>query len=307
VNNQQKILVTGAFGFLGWKISHFLHESGYSVLGIGRGKSRRILKPAFPTIEMHMPDPQMDSILKEFAPDCVVHCASPASVPFSVSHPHSDFMQSAGALSSLLDALRRNSPSIQFILISSASVYGNPVQLPVGESHRIQPISPYGFHKHISETLCNEYETIHGFETTIVRLFSAYGFGLRKQVVWDIFQKIHHHKERVLNLFGTGEESRDFLHVNDVANAIQLLISKKATGTFNLGSGEETSIRTLCETICDVVQFQGEIEFSGETRTGDPMNWCADISKIQKLGFKPVVSLKDGLSDLWKQLRIDER
>lgn len=303
---KQKILVTGVFGFLGWNIAHVLFQAGFDVLGIGRGRSRRGVLPAFRTVEMHLPDPQLDHILQDYLPDFVIHCASPASVPFSVAHPHSDFMQSAGALSSLLDSLRRNSRNVHFVLMSSASVYGNPKNLPVSEACSIQPISPYGYHKWISETLCHEYQTIHSMKTTIVRLFSAYGHGLRKQVVWDIFQKIRQSSEQNVHLFGTGEESRDFLHVYDVAKAMELLITHQAEGFFNLGSGKETTISELSQTICEVIDFQGRVMFNGEVRPGDPRNWRADIGKIKALGFQPEVNLRDGLTEIWKKLRVNE-
>lgn len=298
------VLVAGAFGFLGSHICRYLSKN-HKVIAVGRGSSRSLLFKSMvgenvKAYEMHLPDPELDMIIREQKPDTVVHCASPASVPRSMEHPHSDFNQSVGTASFVLDSIRRNSPETRFVLMSSASVYGNPAILPIDVNAPVNPVSPYGFHKYMCENLCREYQTIYGVETTILRLFSGYGEGLRKQVVWDIFRKVMDDFHAEIELWGTGEETRDFLYASDIAKAVELIVEKKTTGVFNLASGHETTIAELAEMIVDVCGSNKKIVFNGKVRRGDPFNWRASISLLKGLGFEQEVELKEGLENVYK-------
>ena len=146
----------------------------------------------------------------------------------------------------------------------------------------------------MGELLCHEYREIYGIESVVLRIFSAYGPGLAKQVVFDIYQKFAHLDQ--VSLFGNGNESRDFIYATDIAAAVELVASSsKASGVYNLASGRETSIRELAETIQSILGSEKAISFSQQERKGDPGRWRADISRIQALGFEPKTSLVDGL------------
>ena len=229
-------------------------------------------------------------------PEVCIHCAGPASVGLSMEDPASDFSASVPVTFNVLDTLRRCSPQSKFLYTSSAAVYGNPPSLPVKEDQVLQPISPYGFHKFLCEQLAAEFRRVYGLRTAVGRIFSAYGTGLKRQVLWDICEKAS--KSGVLTLRGTGEESRDFINVRDVARAL-LLLSEKAPcegEAYNLASGKETTIRALQEILVEGLASGVAVRFDGSSTPGDPLNWRADISRISSMGFETEIDLREGAS-----------
>ena len=159
----------------------------------------------------------------------------------------------------------------------------------------MQPLSPYGYHKRQAELLCEEFSHIHGLPTASVRIFSAYGAGLRRQVVWDICAKIIGNQP--LELRGTGGESRDFIHASDMAGALLLLaqVAPARGEVYNVACGREVTIAELAAALAQACGVALQPVFNGQHTPGDPLHWRADLSKITALGFSPTVSLEVGL------------
>jgi UDP-glucose 4-epimerase len=290
------VLITGVTGFLGRYIARQFHQAGWSVAGIGtrppENAPRQDLSHYYQII---LPSPDLAAIAVQLQPEVCIHCAGRASVELSVSHPDSDFQASVAVTFQLLDTLRLYAPKCNLIYLSSAAVYGNPNAIPISESQVAAPISPYGFHKLMGEQICLEFFRVYQLPTTIARIFSAYGAGLRRQVVWDICQKVL--TQNRIKLYGTGQESRDFIHGVDVATAM-LVLAERSSGQadiFNLSTGIETKIEDLVRLIVAKLNPKIEIEFDGDLPSGVPCNWQADITKIKQLGFTPKVDLENGL------------
>jgi UDP-glucose 4-epimerase len=129
----------------------------------------------------------------------------------------------------------------------------------------------------------------------VLRIFSAYGSGLKKQVIYDLCRKLHENANTNISLFGTGEESRDFIHADDIAAGIDHAITHELNGTYNLASGIETKISNLANRLRILCKSQAELIFTGESRAGDPLRWQADISKLTATGFRPETTLDVGL------------
>ena len=129
---------------------------------------------------MKLPGEAFLGLVEQERPDCLVHCAGPASVHNSVVDSASDFYGSTVVTFEILKALQSGAPKCRFLQLSSAAVYGEPADLPVKETHTLNPISPYGFHKWQCELVCQEFAKVYGQPTAIVRIFSAYGAGLRR-------------------------------------------------------------------------------------------------------------------------------
>ncbi len=220
--------------------------------------------------------------------------------------PGVDFRDGPALTFDLLENVRIHAPLCVFLLLSSAAVYGDPGSLPVNEGSLIKPISTYGFHKWQSEIVCQEYARVFGLRTASVRVFSAYGSGLRRQVLWDITRKALTEPE--LHLEGTGRESRDFIHVKDIVRGLEILINHLPLGgeAYNLASGQETRIADLAGMILEVLGSTKRIVFSGELPPGTPKKWRGDIRRISTLGFRAGVSLKDGVHDFveWSRREI---
>jgi len=246
-------------------------------------------------VRLRLPSADLASLLAEEKPQAFVHCAGRASVPLSMQDPAGDFRDNTVLTFELLEALRLNAPECHFLLLSSAAVYGDPPSLPIRESDPVAPLSPYGWHKRQAEILCAEFSAIFNLPTTIVRIFSAYGPGLRRQVVWDICERLL--TKRQLTLRGTGRESRDFIHAADVAHALALLAEKSpgCADIFNLAAGRETTIAELAGLAASALEVSVPPSFDGADTPGQPLNWRADIARIAALGFVPQVSLEDGV------------
>jgi UDP-glucose 4-epimerase len=174
-------------------------------------------------------------------------------------------------------------------------VYGDPQVLPVSEAQPPAPLSPYGYHKLLGEILAEEFTRLYALPTASVRIFSAYGPGLRRQVVWDICARAL--ATGALQLRGTGQESRDFIHAADVAGALATLIERAPFQgeRYNVASGRETTIASLAALLLEALGVKAMPEFDGVATPGDPRNWRADTSKLSALGFSPSIALEDGL------------
>jgi UDP-glucose 4-epimerase len=294
--NMSRVLITGVTGFIGRYTARQFSEAGWTVIGLGTRPLENSPRQDLAIYHsLKLPSAELSALIKSWQPDVCIHCAGRASVDLSVSDPASDFQSGVSLTFSLLDALRNHAAHCQLLLLSSAAVYGDPEHLPITESHLTRPISPYGFHKLMSEQLCQEFFQLYQLPTASVRIFSAYGPGLRRQVLWDICRKALIHGK--VQLRGTGQESRDFIHARDVAQALLLLVQNASFEgeVYNLANGVETTIRTLGESVLKSLNLNISLEFDGEKSLGSPCNWQADTGRIKALGFNPQVPLEQGI------------
>ena len=286
-----KALVIGSKGFIGSFMVKNLQNHGIEVF-----ESDLVPDHGNPhylqSVDYELDHAQLFS-WQEF--DVCINCSGGASVSDSIRNPTRDFWLNVVNTFGFLDSIRRYQPDCKYVNLSSAAVYGNATSIPIGEDTTLAPISPYGFHKRSSEEICDEFHSQWNLNVVSVRLFSAYGQGLRKQLLWDILQKSR--QNSTIELFGTGQESRDFLHVTDVAESIRLIVDNCdfRSNRINVGSGQETTIQVVASRLCEALGYKGRIVFNGEERSGDPQRWQADISQLQAFGFHQKMSLNDGL------------
>jgi UDP-glucose 4-epimerase len=288
-----RILIIGSEGFIGSNcVKYFIHK-GYTIWGVDLfNQSTQFYN--YRKISRLSDD--LEEIIKNNQFDVLINASGSANVNYSMTHPIIDFEANCLDVIIVLEGIRKYQNNCKYVHISSAAVYGNPIELPIQEEAQTKPLSPYGWHKLISENLCNEYNSVHGIQTVIVRPFSVYGPGLRKQLFWDLFQKIKSSKG-VIELWGTGNESRDFIYIDDLVRAIDIIIDKaKMRGeVYNLASGIETSIASVIKLFVESYDPSIQYKFNGHVREGDPINWRADISKITSLGFSPENTLTYGM------------
>jgi len=227
--------------------------------------------------------------------DVCINASGSANVGYSFTHVEKDYELNVGNVQLMLGAIARSQPACRVINFSSAAVYGNPVSLPINEDAPLNPMSPYGHHKMESEAVLRSAFIHQGVPTCSLRVFSAYGPGLHKQLFWDIYRK--RLESFRIRLFGTGAESRDFIYIDDLVSAVKVVIDNAAFKgeAINVSSGSETSISVAARTFLDALPYPSELTFTGESKIGDPINWRADISRLTSLGFTAKFSLKEGL------------
>jgi UDP-glucose 4-epimerase len=282
-----KALVTGAYGFIGRHVCRQLSRMGVDVVGMGHGSWGRGEWRAWGLREWRSADVTLDTLaVYASEPDLIIHCAGGASVGFSVLHPYQDFVRSVVATAGVLEYARQWAPIARVVCISSAGVYGTSGMEALREESRRSPISPYAVHKAMAEDLCAAYCRSFGMSAVVVRLFSVYGPGLRKQLLWDACGKLTCGEGEFA---GTGEELRDWIHVEDAA-ALLIAASKVASPdcpVFNGGTGNGVRVREMVEAIACVLQYPEDIRFNGMQRAGDPKALIADIERSRALGWTP--------------------
>ena len=238
--------------------------------------------------------------------DVVIHCAAYIDVAESIEKPGIYFSNNVAGTAYIAKA-SADAGSLM-VYISSASVYGDPVRVPIPEDHPLRPISPYGLSKAMGEQVVELFSRIYGLRYVILRLFNVYGPGQSGSYAGVITRFI----ESVLRgelprIYGDGGQTRDFIHVADVARAVELAIEGRTYNeVFNIGSGKQISILELARLIMRLAGLGGEPVFD-KPRPGDIRHSYADISKAKKiLGFEPSISLEKGVGDLlrsWQEYR----
>lgn len=285
-----KVVIIGNKGFIGTWVEKYL-ATKYEVWGCDVVADHGAKK-------YFMIDPSNADFIEVFTKqsfDLCINCAGAANVSDSFIHPKRDFLLNTCHVFYLLDAIRQLQPNCRFLQLSSAAVYGNPSLLPIDESATSVPISPYGWHKYQAELLCKEYYEVYGIPTISARIFSAYGPGLKKQLFWDLYQKAKQGQE--VPVYGTGNETRDFIYVSDLALALEAIALK---GDFkgeviNVANGKQISIKEASNTFLKKLGKGNETRFNNQVKEGDPLYWEADITQLTSMGYVSKFSLEEGL------------
>jgi dTDP-glucose 4,6-dehydratase/UDP-glucose 4-epimerase len=300
-----KIIVFGSNGFIGSHIASYFHDLGNTIIGCdlfdGEKKYHEFHK-------LDIGNLNLNELFSNYQFDYCINAAGSGDVNKSINQTYEDFDSNVSFTFKILDALRKTNSSCKYLHISSAAVYGNPVEIPICESHTLKPISPYGWHKLMSEQICQEHFELFGIHSAIIRPFSVYGPGLKKQLFWDVFNKLKNNDNK-LELWGIGNETRDFVYIDDLVKSIELVIlnSTMNAEVYNIGSGEMSLISDTVKLFLELLEMKNEITFNGISRVGNPLNWQADISKINALGFNPSVHLENGLSHLANWLKMQNQ
>jgi UDP-glucose 4-epimerase len=311
-----RIFVTGSNGFVGGAFGRAAARAGHTVVGCARAS-----QPARDWlggyVQADAATADLAPTLRDFAPDALLHAAGTASVRSSLEAPLEDLRASVVTFANVLDSVRRSGSSPLVIFPSSAAVYGEPAALPVSEDAPALPLSPYGFHKAACELVAREYAECFGSRIVVCRLFSLFSAEQRRLLVWELYKQFAGGDATVW-LEGTGEETRDYLHVADAARVLLRLAETPldetrldetrsigsrrddARGvclTVNVASGEATTALELAKQIGNLIAPSKEIRARGVSRPGDPRAWRADITRLRRLvpDFQPA-PLADALA-----------
>jgi UDP-glucose 4-epimerase len=301
---KRTIIILGGGGFLATYLANHFGCRGWRVVSVGNNAAGATT-PMGLSLPWRLPHDGFADLLTEEKPDVCVNACGRASVPNSMIEPLADFQANTHVVYEISDSIRRRSLKTAFIQISSAAIYGDQEQLPIAEDALTRPLSPYGLHKRMSEEVLAQHAALFGLRTASLRVFSAYGIGLRRQVVWDLATRVQALRGKPLILQGRAEDSRDFVHAADVAAAVEkVVVSAPLNGeVYNVASGEETLIYDLATQILDIVGVKAPIVFDEHRRPGNPSRWRADITRLRALGFETRTTLEDGVREVVQAAR----
>lgn len=300
----RSIWVTGANGFIGRHLLDLLsrqYDIRVGALGFRCATSSRADDEFAPLWEEgEIDEARLDALASAMGPpDIVYHLAGGASVGSSYADPQLDFRRTALSTAAITDWLRRRAPGARLVQISSAAIYGAGHDAPITEDARLDPFSPYGAHKLIAETLCHSAHANFGLDTWIIRPFSVYGPGLRKQLLWDCCSRLALGCAE-LALGGNGTERRDWLHVSDLCVLLwQIADTSPADGTtLNAGTGKATTVDEIARMLVAAWGTPAlPIRFSGDCRPGDPFSLVANTDRASRLGFAARQDVGSGITD----------
>lgn len=240
--------------------------------------------------------------------DHVVHLAAVTSVPYSIENPVDTYeVNVIGALNVLNESA--NNRIEKFVYASSSAVYGEAKRMPVKEEDPVEALSPYAASKIAAEQYCNTFRESYGLPTVCLRLFNVYGTKQRNNgyggVIAQFVEMLE--KSQPLTIYGDGEQTRDFIHAEDAVSAIiRMLDDPNIGGVFNLGSGRAVTIGELANTILEMSGRGQQKPVFRPPRQGEIRRSQADITKLgRQLGFRPSITLEQGLQRAVRALRID--
>lgn len=305
----QKVLVTGAAGFIGSTLVDRLLAQGKSVVGIDNfdpyydpQQKRENLSAAMQHENFQMFEgdiletPLLQGIFSRHSFDVVVHLAAKAGVRPSIENPAAYFQVNVEGTLNILNQLRL-SPKTRLVMASSSSVYGNNLNAPFAETAETsQPVSPYAASKKAGEVLAYSYASLYGIPMSLLRFFTVYGPRQRPEMaIAKFFQLIQNGQP--VPMFGDGSTARDYTFVGDIVDGILRSMTRtKGFEIYNLGNSSPVSLLEMIHAVGNCVGKTVQIQELPE-QAGDVTLTCANIQKAERrLGFQPNTSLEQGLS-----------
>lgn len=294
-----KVLVTGGAGFIGHHIALHLDREGFEVSvldSLQRANPLAITRLRESGIPLIVGDVRTFQEYGGF--DIVVHAAALVNVEESIRNPLEYYDVNIMGTARVGYECSKN--KIRLIYLSSAAVYGEPVKTPVSERDPVNPLSPYGLSKLVGEQILGNYSRIYGLKHVSLRLFNVYGPGQNPSYAGVISRFLTNAIEgKSLEIYGDGFQTRDFIHVEDVARVVEKFISQDIFDdeVYNVGTGIGTRIMDLARMIIEISGRSVDIVFKS-ARAGEVRHSVADVSKLrERISFTPT-SLKDGVSKL---------
>ncbi|MDO5376284.1 MAG: NAD-dependent epimerase/dehydratase family protein [Staphylococcus rostri] len=302
-----KILITGGAGFIGSHIANYYYEKSHEVfvldnLASGYRENIPFIDEAhFLEIDVREADKVTD-IVKTHQFDIVVHLAAVVSVVDTVNQPLMSNEVNINATVNLLEANREyNSQLKKFIFASSAAVYGNNPELPKTTQSIVQPESPYAIQKYAGEQYTKMYHHLYDLPTTALRFFNVYGPKQDPNSQYSGVISIMKRKfenDETFTFFGDGEQTRDFVYVKDLVDAIVHVIENDRTNgeVLNVGTGKQTSLKDIFHAFEASYNKTNDYQFD-EARKGDVKHSVADITPLTEMGYTPKYTINSGLEE----------
>ncbi len=289
-----RVLILGSEGFLGSHLANYFVSKNYLVTGCDK---RAPAQSSYEFILHTGFDFNHAVLFDKKKYDVCINAAGNGDIQRSVIDPLFDYHSNVTETKEILETISKFGFGCKYIHLSSAAVYGNPVSLPVSETALIAPVSPYGKHKYEAELICHTFFKHNSIPLIILRPFSLFGPGLKKQLFWDVYQKykINQHK---IDLWGEGTETRDYLFIDDFINIADHLIENATYSAeiYNIGSGIQRTIKEVVNLFFNKFSIRPELHFMKNVKEENPLHWQADIKKIMSLGCKEFTDFEKSLT-----------
>jgi len=279
------ILITGSSGFVGTHLcNHFT-------------QTHKVIRFDLPQYDIT----DSEDVLGMLDPgvDAVIHLAAQVRIDRAIEKPYDTLTTNVEGTINVLEACRLNDvPKLLFA--SSSDIYGTARRSYIDEWHPLLSENPYGASKIAGEALCRAYGKTYGIDVGILRCFNIYGPGQTGGVIPLFVKKAM--KGEPLTIHGAGRQCRDYVYVDDIVNAYDIMLQKSGWDAVNFGTGIKTSVRDLAETILCVTGSLSPLVFTGveERSTYDLI---ADYQRARQVGWNPKVTLKEGIQNVMESLK----
>ncbi|MEE4243911.1 MAG: NAD-dependent epimerase [Kangiellaceae bacterium] len=324
----KKVLVTGAAGFIGSHVAHYLLDRGDTVVGLDvindyydvnlkyARLERLQAKPGFSFVKENIADKEvMAELFKAEQFDAVVHLAAQAGVRYSLENPHVYMESNIIGHLNILEGCRHNQVG-HLVYASSSSVYGANTLQPFSEHHNIDhPVSLYAASKKSNELMAHSYSHLYGMKTTGLRFFTVYGPWGRPDMALFLFTK-GIMEGTPINIFNNGNMIRDFTYIDDIVEGVVRVMDRPPEGNpnwsgdapdpatsycnyrvFNIGNNNPVKLMDFVEAIENAVGKQA-VKNMMPLQAGDVPSTCADVSELEAVtGFKPNTSVQQGIDN----------
>ncbi len=314
----ERVLVTGAAGFIGSHLTDHLLEQGYEVIGVDNlsagtlnnlSNALRNRRFRFVKSDLVKNDDWID-LAKESS--IIFHYAANPEVRHSVKEPMSHFTQNLVATMKVLETARKGSTEL-IVFASSSTVYGDPEVIPTPEDHPLKPISVYGATKASAEILCQTYARLYGFKCLVLRYANIIGPRLRHGVIYDFIEKLSKNP-KVLEILGDGTQRKSYLWIGDsieatLGLAYHALKSKESSLVYNVGNEDWITVRDIADIVVRSLGLRN-VRYIFKPGTPDGRGWpgdvklmLLDISKIKSdVSWRPKYSSKEAVEMTAKEL-----
>nr|WP_294889804.1 NAD-dependent epimerase/dehydratase family protein [uncultured Limnobacter sp.] len=304
-----KYLVTGGAGFIGSHLVGALNRLDHQVIvldNLSSGRRENLAPYLGLTTQLVEGDVRDQSLVENLLAETsgAFHLAALVSVPQSIERPMESFSINLEGTLNLLEASRKQGKK-KIVFASSAAVYGNTHLSAVSENMLGKPVSPYGLHKLMCEQHADVYASLYNVNSAGMRFFNVYGprqdpSSPYSGVISIFIDRLR--RRQTPTIFGDGSQTRDFVYVGDVVQALIKAMKNEKQGfaAYNVGRGESVTINVLWQILCDVVGTDLPAEF-GPAREGEIHTSLANISKIEaELGYKAEITLQEGLKKTYE-------
>ena len=302
------ILITGGAGFIGSTLANFYKENNQVVIidDLSMGDVSNLDDSENITfIKGDVTDEKLlDAIFQKYEFNYIFHLAAIASVADSVARPVESHKVNFDSVLSLLEISRKQKKLKRLVFASSAAVYGDEPTLPKQEESVIRPLTPYAIDKFAAEKYVVDYYHLYDVPTSAVRFFNVYGPKQNPEspysgvisIMMDRYKKLLNKEAIDFTVFGDGTQSRDFVFIEDVIQALDLIAtSQDSLGeVYNIGTGKAINLNELVSIVDNFLGINLPIRYEDE-RSGDIKHSLADISKVTEIGYEPNYTVKTGL------------